>query len=174
MKFLKYLILSAIVFSLLFVGVLGIFLYQVYLPKSVGAFDNKTIIIEEGMSLTQIADLLKEEKLLQNQSLFIIYAFLDGKARRMQAGVYEIKPPISVKDLVTIISGGYIGNLVRLTIPEGFDGEQIASRLVKEGVLDKRDDFLNLTQLSTAMAYEIYNYSFLKIYLKSCLRYPPP
>ena len=162
MKIIKYLILSFIVFSLLLVGVLSIFLYQVYLPQSAGTLDSKTITIEEGMSLTQIANLLKKERLLQNRSLFIIYAFLDGKAQRMQAGVYEIKTQLSVKDLVTLISGGYIGNLVRLTIPEGFDSEQITSRLTEEGALDGRNEFLNLVQLSTTSAYEIYNYDFLK------------
>ena len=162
MKTIKYLILFFIIFSLLFVSILGVFLYQVYLPQNVDEFDSKTITIEEGMGLTQIADLLKEESLLRNPLLFIVYAYLDGKAGRMQAGIYEIDTPVSAKDLVTVISGGYIGNLVRLTIPEGFNGEQIAEKLVEEGVIDKRDEFLNLVQLSTAAAYEIYNYDFLE------------
>ena len=160
MKILRNILLVTIIAGFLTTGVFGFFMYEA--QKRNGKFGTKTIVIEEGAGLKDIANLLKNEDLLKNEQLFILYTLLEGQAKNMQAGVYEINTPVSIKDLVIIISGGEVSGFARVTIPEGFTNKQIAERLINTRVISSKEEFLNLMSLSTSSAYDIYGYEFLK------------
>ena len=160
MNLFKNILSILIIFIIITMGVFGFFIYKA--GQRNGEFGTKTIVIQEGVGLSGIADLLRKEQVILNKGVFITYAFLDRKAKRMQAGVYEINTPVSIKDLVTIISGGKVSGFARVTIPEGFTSKQIAERLLNTEVINSEKEFLNLVSLSTFSAYEIYKYEFLK------------
>ncbi|OGZ57094.1 MAG: hypothetical protein A3F94_01805 [Candidatus Spechtbacteria bacterium RIFCSPLOWO2_12_FULL_38_22] len=159
MRFFKNIFLVLIILGFFITSILGFLVYQAH--KHNGEFGTKIVIIEQGTSLSGIANLFKKEELILNRGLFIVYAFLNGKASKMQAGVYEIDTPVSIADLITVVSGGDINGFALVTIPEGFTSEQIAQKLEAEEVLESKIEFLNQASLSTASAYDIYKYEFL-------------
>ena len=159
MRFFKNIFLVLIILGFFITSIFGFLVYQAH--KRNGEFDTKIITIEQGTSLSGIANLFKKEELILNRELFIIYAFLNGRASKMQAGVYEIDTPVSIADLITVVSGGDINGFALVTIPEGFTSEQIAQKLEAEKVLESKTEFLNQASLSTASAYDIYKYEFL-------------
>ena len=160
MRIIKIFLLSFIVFFLIISGVFGFGLFKAH--ERWGKFGTQTVTVESGSGLRDIANLLKNENLIKSEQLFIFYALLDGQAKNMKAGVYEISTPISTRDLVALISGGEVAGFVRVVIPEGFNTEQIATRLTERGVLESEMDFINMAKLSTSSAYGIYDYEFLK------------
>ena len=124
MRFFKNIFLVLIILGFFITSILGFLVYQAH--KHNGEFGTKIVIIEQGTSLSGIANLFKKEELILNRGLFIVYAFLNGKASKMQAGVYEIDTPVSIADLITVVSGGDINGFALVTIPEGFTSEQKA------------------------------------------------
>lgn len=142
-------------------GVLMFFAYKVAVPLDSLQADAQTVLIEQGMGLGDIAQLLEDEGLISNDFYFTIYGIINGNKQKMQAGEYELAPNMSVKKIAAIIAGGNVKGFVRVTIPEGFRMEQIAKRLAQNEVVETEAEFLSASRISTAAAYDIYRYNFL-------------
>lgn len=90
-------------------------------------------------SLKQIGNILKEKRLIRESYFFSFYAIYK-KQTNLKAGVYQIEPDETLADILEKISDGD-ENVVKVTIPPGFNAMQIANRLErlgfdKEGFLD--------------------------------------
>lgn len=157
MKFFKVIFILTICVSLILLGFLGMFNYQVSRSVSLEKLLTETIEIKQGMSLQDIALLLKEENLIRNRLFFILYAEIEGKGNKLKAGTYKFNLSISTKEIVKIMSGGVVMESARVTIPEGFTREQIAERLVNNGVLLNKNEFINLVNISTQSAVKIFS-----------------
>jgi UPF0755 protein len=99
--------------------------------------------IQNNMGTGKIAQLLYENGLINNSTLFRIYVKNEGLDRFLKAGKYELSPSMSTKEIVDILLKGQL-NLISFTIPEGFTIEQIANSLQKQGLADS-EKFLKLT-----------------------------
>ena len=52
----------------------------------------KEIVIKEGQGAYEIADILKEEGVIENKLVFIAYIFITGNEKKFQEGRYLFKP----------------------------------------------------------------------------------
>jgi UPF0755 protein len=84
--------------------------------------------IPQGMTLAAAADTLVARGLLADRAVLLVGARLSGRARALRAGLYEIPAGLAPRDLLEILVSGR-SLLVRVTIPEGLDAEEIADVL---------------------------------------------
>lgn len=92
----------------------------------------KTVTIEPGSSVNQIADLLKSAKLIRNSQVFKQYVRSKNVQSKLQAGTYSISPSQDVAEITTILThGNIVKNL--FTILPGQRIDQIKSAMINAG-----------------------------------------
>jgi len=98
----------------------------------------KEIIIKEGEGAYKIADTLKSEGIIENKFIFIVYTFITGNEKKLQAGRYLFKPGTTVPDIIYSISSGLAEpDDIVVTIPEGFNVWEIDKRLAESGLISE-------------------------------------
>ncbi|MBV9077800.1 MAG: endolytic transglycosylase MltG, partial [Methylobacteriaceae bacterium] len=81
-----------------------------------------------------IADLLRREGVIENVSIFELYAYLNRGKGALKAGEFQFRAGTSIQDAIdTLVQGKAI--LHALTIPEGLTSEQIVQRLRDNEIL---------------------------------------
>src|SRR3989344_855900 len=96
----------------------------------------KEIVIKEGQGAYEIADILKEEGVIENKLVFIAYIFITGNEKKLQAGRYLFKPGVTILGIVYSISSGLAEtNDIIITIPEGYNIWEIDKRLAEFGLV---------------------------------------
>jgi UPF0755 protein len=97
--------------------------------KAAGPLANdRVLIIPKESGLTEIADLLQREGLIDHPWAFRISALVSGNWTKLKAGEYLFKARISQQDILEIIADGKVVEH-SITIPEGLTSEQIVQRL---------------------------------------------
>lgn len=121
--------------------ILGVFLlisfYRFLSPPPVKNPLIRIVRISPGMSLQAIAQRLVQEGIIREPNKFIILTWLKGMGKRIQWGDFELyagMPPGLLLDYLT--TGKTI--LKRVTIPEGFNLQQIAQRLSQENLVEEK------------------------------------
>lgn len=99
--------------------------------------DVKTIkvVIPEGAGTAKIAEILKENNLITSELMFRLKSKNEGFDGTYKFGTYEI-PVTANQDQIMVIlkKGGINENLVKVTIPEGYTINKIASILEERGI----------------------------------------
>lgn len=114
------------------------------------------IEIKSGYSTAQIADELKDKGVIRYPILFRIYSKLQGGDGTYQYGVYEIKDSQSYGGIINALQQpGETGEIVTITIPEGYSVKKIATLMEENGVCSK-DEFIS------AVKNAEYDYDFIK------------
>ena len=121
--------------------ILAILLIVVFMVAFVfiqtGPYDNNNsddIVIEipTGSTLGQVADILKEDKLIKNKTLFKLYVRLTDNTSKLKSGKFLFNQTFSndriMKNLVT---GKIYNEGIKITIPEGSTSNEIIDLLVK-------------------------------------------
>jgi UPF0755 protein len=94
----------------------------------------RTIVIQRGQGIRDIAETLKREGVIDQVFPFVTGAVVLRVTDEMKAGEYLIEPHASMRDvLAAIVEGRSIQHQV--TIPEGLTSEQIVQRLRDSTVL---------------------------------------
>ncbi|MDI6602803.1 MAG: endolytic transglycosylase MltG [Patescibacteria group bacterium] len=120
---------GTIIWFLFFVSCFSFLIWQgMYLPKDIDMAEEKLFSVKKGQGLFQIAENLEKEGLIKNKYFFVFYAFIQGKAKKLQAGEYELNSAMSIAEIAEKIISGDITKIV-VTIPEGFTVKQIEERL---------------------------------------------
>lgn len=109
------------------------------------------IVIKEGMSTGDIAQLLHNEQLVKNPDAFRQEVRFKGLGTKLKAGVYQIDGGMSNREIMELIAKGQVQYL-RFVVPEGYTAVQIGKKLEYEG-LGKADKFL-----AAAKDYAPYDY----------------
>ena len=122
------------------ISVLIFFLFQ---PASERGHD-QVIIINEGMSLGDVATILAEERLIRNKPIFMLWARILGHSRRIKAGEYQMSHGMTPHNILEMLSRGTIISHA-VTIPEGYSTTQIADLFAEKGLIHKQQ-FLELTK----------------------------
>ncbi len=125
-KLLKLLIFFAFIIAALFAWFYNDFTNFVQTPVN-----NKNTVqfsVKSGSNLGIIAKELENKKIIPSAFYFKLFAKLEKKATRLQAGEYSIKPNTSITDLLTLFVSGKVTQY-KLTIPEGWTLKQILSYL---------------------------------------------
>ena len=108
--------------------------------KDFAASGPHLIIVQEGITTADIAQLLHEKKLVKDPTAFRWEARYKGLATKLQAGPYQIEGGLSNGAIVDVMVKGRIKQL-RFTVPEGFTVVKTAKKLEAEG-LGKADKFI--------------------------------
>ena len=123
------------IFSLL------LFYFSVILT-SINCSSNCELIIEKGENIHQIAEKVKELGLITSSTNLVIASKLLFLDRSIKTGKYDLSNIDNLRQLLeylTIPSD----ELIKVTIPEGWNFNQIASRLAETDLVDF-DKFLQL------------------------------
>ena len=101
--------------------------------KDFAAKGDHLIIVKEGMTTADIAQLLHEKKLVKDPLAFRWEARYKGLATKLQAGPYQIQGGLNNGQIVDVMAKGRI-KLLRFTVPEGFTVVKTAKKLEAEGL----------------------------------------
>lgn len=91
------------------------------------------VVIETGMSLPVIADLLEEKGVIASREGFIALTAAKGLAGRLRAGEFRIPRGKRPENILRILVSGPVVQH-RITVPEGFDFSHILALMRRSGI----------------------------------------
>lgn len=106
------------------------------------------VVVTPGSSGSAIAERLAEKRVVSSSLAFRIFLRLRGGGSDLKAGEYALREAMPFDELLAELRKGPEVRFVRLTIPEGFNLEQIAAR-VSERTHISRDQFLQAAATAT-------------------------
>ncbi len=121
-----------------------------------------TIRISKGASVKTIAAQLAEQKVVKNKTFFEFFVRLARKGKTLRAGEYDIAANTTLTGLVDQMIAGKV-KLYKLTIPEGFNLQNICALFVKQNI-STLDACLEQTR-RTALLHEQTNAQTLEGYV---------
>jgi len=149
----NYLILIFFLFS--------VFIWsEIYLPKRFQLEEEKLFSVGKGQNLLQISENLEKEGLIKNKYFFDFFVLIRGKAKKLQAGEYELSPSMNIPEIAKkIISGEVIKT--KITIIEGWTFLEIGEYLETRGIISRAKHFYGL---NSPMAQKDFSeeFDFLK------------
>lgn len=133
-------IVSIIILVLVIVGgILGFSVYR-YVSSSLEPLDAKNeklvqVEIPSGSSNKEIGDILEKDKIIKSGLVFNYYTKFKNYTG-FQAGYYQMAPNMTLDEIGDLLEQGGSATPVevadnRLTIPEGYDIQQIATKVAK-------------------------------------------
>ena len=113
--------------------------------------------ITSGQSLNRVAANLEEAGLIRSKTVFKYYCDFAGMGQKIQVGSYTLRKDMTIAEIADQLTSGDGNPLVRnITLIPGETIEEFAAKLVKNGVLEKKDHFLELCR--TGEAFSEYYY----------------
>src|SRR6201994_3275521 len=128
-----FVVIGNAIITILLIGMLGTGAAYYYGRKTIEApgplQEDKTVVIPSRAGMSDIADVLQREGVIDNNRWAFIGAVFALKARAdLKPGEYEFRKNASLRDVIgTIVEGKVVQHSV--TIPEGLTSEQIVVRL---------------------------------------------
>lgn len=102
--------------------------------------------IEEGSSLSGVSRFLKEEKIIRSRAAFEFFVIMLGGEKRLQPAYYSFTERLPVYTVAWRIAGGeFFMAPATVTIPEGFNREQMAEAFALKLENFDAEEFLLLT-----------------------------
>ncbi len=104
-----------------------------------------TFEITSGESLNRVSANLENAGLIRSKSVFKYYCDFAGMGQKIQVGTYTLRRDMTLDEIAELLTSGDGNPLVRnITLIPGETVEEFAAKLVKNGVLEKADRFLEL------------------------------
>jgi len=148
-----------LIIILVIVGAVISYYNKAILPIESNNPRNISIEIPSGSTSGEIAKILKENGLIRDEFIFKIVLKTAKVESNLKAGYYTLNTSMSVEDIIAELSkGGQNTNVIRFTIPEGYELKHMAEKLSDEGLIDA-DRFMEL--VSDKRNFE-EKYTFLK------------
>ena len=104
----------------------GSFLWDSYFLTPEKDVQELTLEIPVGASVEEIAQTLKEQKLIASPFFFKAYVKFTETSAVLQAGRFVLKPGMSFRVMVDVLTNAK-ANEVQITIPEGYTNDQIGT-----------------------------------------------
>ena len=124
----KKFFLAFLLFPALFSSAFVFGLYYFFLAPPADFPSNSTVAIARGLSLAEAAAELEQERIIKSKAAFVFLARLLGEEKKLKSGDYFFSKPLKATDVLRRLSNGDYGLVpVKITIPEGFDAEDIAN-----------------------------------------------
>jgi len=95
---------------------------------------DKVVLIPRNTGTGEIANILKQEGVINQPFLFEAYALVNGQRGQLKAGEFQFKAGVSVAEAIDTLAQGK-AILHSVTIPEGLTTEQIIGRLYENEIL---------------------------------------
>ncbi len=141
-----------ILIILVVLAAVAIPLYRYFMPYRV---DSVTVEIPAETTSSEIGSILADHHVIRGELDFKVYLKLSGRGNDLQQGNYTFDGSYSLKEVVDRLEeGGEDSVGTRVTIPEGYNMEQIIATLEEKGVTT-REEFLD------AAANGDYNYDYI-------------
>lgn len=135
---------------IIFVNFLFLFFF-----KEKEILDGRTIIIEPGMKLGQISEILSDEDLIRNKNFFIIWAKLNLSEKKLKYGEYKFEGAYSINKILNKLKEGKSLDR-KITIVEGTTKFDLLNNLNSLG-----DDFkLSMSDIPENIIANTYFYKF--------------
>lgn len=113
------------------------------------------VTLASGESVSSFANDLQQRQLIRSATAFIVYDKLHPRFANIQAGTYALRPNMGVPDILQIVASGQVVlDSKAVTIPEGYDIQDIAQTLQAE-------DICSASAFLTAVKHDAFNQSFL-------------
>ena len=113
--------------------------------------------VESGQSLTRVATNLEEAGLIRSKTVFKYYCDFAGMGQKIQSGNYQLNKTMTMQEIAEQLTRGDGNPLVRnITLIPGWTIEDFADKLAQDGVLQSKDEFLQLCR--TGEAFQDYYY----------------
>lgn len=125
--------------------------------------------VEKGQSVKEIALNLKDRGVIEKAWPFLLGYKTFYSSQSLKAGEYAIELPISIKNLIQVLTEGSV-YLHSITVPEGLIIEEIADLLDSEGFAE-REDFIQASSNTSPIvsfdqkAENLEGYLFPETYL---------
>lgn len=113
------------------------------------------VTIPEGAGTSEIADILKENKLIGSKFSFRLSSKLNGYDGTYKQGTYEIDTGLTPIQIMDLLQSGEVATDNKITIPEGYNTRQIAAKAEEMGICTA-DEFIE--EANTG----VFEYDFLK------------
>lgn len=136
--------LSIIIIFILAIGAVMVYYNKGILPMELENPRDISFEIPSGSTSIQIAKILKDNGLIRDELVFRIALKKKNAETSLKAGFYTLSTAMSVDDIIDSLSkGGKNSNVVKFTIPEGYELKDMAKKLSDEGLVNA-DRFLSL------------------------------
>lgn len=138
-------LLKSFLYSLLVIFIL-FFMFYVFFLKPPSQFEAGSIkTIESGTSLRKLSRELKEEGYIKSRIAFESFVIMYGGERHLIPGEYLFKNKLPVYEVARRISAGKHGlEIVKITIPEGRNNQEIGKFLENKLPNFKAENFIDL------------------------------
>src|SRR5699024_414812 len=140
-----------IVLALLIVIIIGLISAFLYIRGGLQTVDENStetveLSIDEGYSAGDIGDILEEQGIVKNGTMFELYLRLNSISS-YQAGTYQMSPAMDFEQIARTLESGtvYQEVLYRVTVPEGYTLEEISTQL-ENNLPVSGDDFMALME----------------------------
>ncbi len=127
-------------------GVSAYMLAMDYFGQNKNSMQNNSVNIPLGSSTKDIANILKENKIINYPHVFIAASRLFSNDGLYKHGTHNLNSSMTYADIMDKLKENALTNeTFRFTIPEGFELKQVVSLLDQKGLIDS-GDFMDLIQ----------------------------
>lgn len=165
-------LLSFIMLIVIIVTLIGI-LYYSTIKKPFNVNEKTVYTIKENETLYSVIDDLNNKGILKNKIFIKAYIRLNKLNSNIVAGDYDITNDTSFEQFIKeIVNGQQSSSISKVTIPEGYNIDEIAEVLEKKGVISKTDfidavkkyKIPSFIKISTEKRYPLEGYLFPDTY----------
>lgn len=169
-------VMLAILVILIGGGIFGFSWYKSNLnpvsSESVSEDDYINVVIEEGMGISQIADLLQEKNVIKNANVMKIYVKING-INGLKAGKYNLNNSENMQTIVEhIVNGDIASDEITITFIEGKNMRWIA-KTIADKTDNTEDDVYNLLKDEEYIDSLVEDYWFISDEIKDSRIYYP-
>jgi UPF0755 protein len=122
-------------------------------PVSPGSREMIQVTIPSGSGTEKIAEILKENNLINNIFVFKMQTKNNGLDGKYQAGNYSLSPGMAMDEIMKHLLTGKADTL-RFTVPEGYDIKRVMEKLSGEGLI-------NAEEFQKEIETGVFDYDFL-------------
>lgn len=144
MKILKILLFIFLIVLLIFLS-LGLYTYKEFKPPE--NFDPKKIYIKDGLTPKEIGKILKEENIIKNAGLFVLFAKYYEIDEKLKSGIYEFNEKMNLKEVLFKLTQGGLPPFIKVTIKESFTLKDIAKTFEESGICTKEKFFEEVNKI---------------------------
>lgn len=104
------------------------------------------IEIPQGANASQIASILKKQGIIKSPLWFKICTKISGAGKLLRSGSFLLNKNMSSEEAIWRLTSDPGVELLKIVIPEGWRIEEIARELVKRGIIEQENLFINLAK----------------------------
>ena len=120
--------------------------------------------IDSGASLTRVSNLLEEQGLVKNRSVFKYYCDFVGLGQKIQAGDYQLSRSMNMFTIIDkLTTGDGRPMTTNITVIPGWTVEDVAEKLTEQGIIKDKEAFLQQCRVAEGLT----DYYFIQDVVKT-------